>query len=80
MKCKDGTSDAGLAVDADDCLLQCDEFCGSNEAVEICVFSGDEFVTENIPIVTGWGLVAMVLLVLAAGTIVIARRQQALAR
>ena len=49
---------------------------GWKPVIKVVVFSREP---NDVPAVSAWGLVAIVLLVLTAGTIVIARRRQALA-
>ena len=74
--CKDAPSVYSVAKDPDGCLQHCSTACDPESHLIGCNFKGER-ASGTIPAVTEWGMVVMVLLVLAAGTVVI-RRARAL--
>ncbi len=72
VTCKDGTVQETDVSDAEQCGAECAGFCGTLDEVARCNFKG-ELIATKVPAVTEWGMAVMVLLVVAAGTVVIRR-------
>jgi len=61
-----------VLADRKECRNYCIDLCDTAFEVSECKFDND-LVLTNIPAVSEWGMVVMLLLVVAAGTIVIRR-------
>ncbi len=72
VECKDMTTGSVAVTDRKECWEYCIDTCAGIQQVTSCDFEGETIIT-NIPAVTEWGMVVMVLLVLTAGTVVIRR-------